>query len=1270
VALTYPQQLQALYAAPGVLSQVAVYIRADIVATLTGTLDVGTGKMVGGNFSPASFISELRSGDILQIENEDMLITALSGPDIIIRRGYADTTEVAHSAFITVWRWVDFTDRIGMQHGIESVSSLRRSFEKSIDKFETSSGRLRAMNLDRFWDKVTPPPGFSSYRHKWVRFYIKTMRGGVLTHVRALSTMLLSDIKTDDSPTAELSLIGIGSLLRAPTESESLKLGREHYAYTPTSMIVEGLLSSIDEFRVPAEQDFTGIPTHWRDTLRQRAARTISLPSGTFAVSHFGKPAAFIKQNGGFAHPWLDRNLSTLSSGVAGNYPSAMVYDPQVVGVGNVFTGDTARAGRLFLGIGSSIYEFDPITLESTLRFFNATGGQRIRRLWYNALDTTTAGKPKICGLAWSDYPLVLSNNTWSARSVGATLFRWNGASGILDRSQVVNTLWPGTHVMRKGDATGLGGNTVDDAAQGENIALPFPQKLGWPTGSGLGTTYLVGGIRQYLKSAPPAGEPGSNGFRLRDQSGGSQEPYDIGIVYEAVTDSERGTPAALNKSYWAIAFANTVSAEGGHNVKYALGQMGAAAYVGDPLGITAWATGGAIVYCDLNTTNGVPTIKTWNVMDGTGSTLQTLTAGDQPISMCGNDGAWATGPVGAYGFIRWSETGDSQSFIESFTMGAIISVWDGTDVGSYLTPIWMKLLAGTGSTKRTLITTFFSRNNVGLSDMFHMRGFLADTLYSGITMDVAIASIPHAFTAVPGQTRQAFALDSAGRLMKFEVKDSDGKIDTTATQVLDRGFAPVDGEHWSATLELAALTANKVYGISSPTWPFGDDIRGDVHDGMYIAWKYDSDLMDNTELAYFKDKTLEEAMGDLAFAGAAVWGFDNDGRGNFLFDDRIKTGAGIVRFGGGTDLSTRLSKRRGYEEVENQVEITPYTFRSGTITADIDLTSESTLKASPELLEVQAPDPKEKLVSLKCIQGGRVGTARFSYYLQGGTLKGWLSNTYAGGVATGVVFVSGGGKSLGGPHNELDASGDLQRELQIPKNSVIRLPDGTERTITNISGASTGFLTLSLSSNWTPASTVYAGSPVEIDLEVDRSYAGSTSAAAGDGKDVLVSSFEWQELGAGKDWRSGILIRFSEPPDDGYDINYNESSWHEGDRITIKIPGIEVVANDNAKVTAFDADAIRKYGKRVFSTQRGNLLARKALYIGQSRLTQNKQPRWIWSIDTALAPYVSLWDRVEVYSPDLVPTDPHVETVTVRAITHDIARARSVIEAIGAVHD
>lgn len=1274
-----------LFSSPGLSYSISAWIRSDVVGHIVNGAGItdATTTLVQLSTTPAGYsaASYTSNGDILQVADEDMLVTAEDKTFglVYVKRQFANTTYQGqgYPYFTAAWTWKDFTDRIDSNHGIDALSTIRRSFERKMNNYESSVANVRALNTDRFWDSVVPPLGVSSYRARWIRFYLHTRRGSLEVDVRRLCTMLIDDVSTDDGPYATLKLKGIGSLLQQDTDASDAKAGREWFAYTPTSLLVEALLNKTDYGRTGGSQIEAGIPIHIKRHLTQKAYRTIPVDEAT--VSHWGRVGAIRRPSPytGGTQDWLMPDLLRPSTpNIAGAFVSAMEWDPQVTGPGNVYTGDPSTVGRLYLGIGSDLWEFDPRTGDARPVLQNLMGvGRRIRRLWYNSLDTALAGQPHILGAAWPDYPTAVpASDAYSYRIVSGLLFRWNGGFGLTSSTQI-DRMFPGTHCFRKGQVSSLGGGTAGAPSWGENIAVPFSETLGARIQN---TAKLMGSITGRDGDADTAG----NALPYRTATLGPSETYAFapGVVSEAV--DVNGDAIALNKSYFALTFAAPSGANGGHNYRFTLGQHGACEYLGDPAGVQAWCDQGAIAYCEMDIVTGIITVKAWEPSSGTTTTLKTMAADyEQPISMAGNLGLTSAGPALFLGYMEWSETGASVAWIRQFSLAAVESaVYDGTtDAGAggstYYSPTWMACVPRL-STAAHLVVTWFKRDRVGETNMFGHKAYQTFPFTNASPAYLSVSML-HAVTHERGAINSARALDTAGRFVQLDIDPATSIITTT---VLDRGFAPVDGEPWSACNKLAkgesSAGVSTWYGCSSPAWPFGYDIRDGKRDGQYVLWKHDKNMWDSYEIGYFEGETIEEALAHLAFGSLSVWGFDWDGGGNFRFDDRVQSGTAVVQFGGGSDRITKVARRRSYDEIENPVELQPWVLRSGEISARVDLTSSSTISSASEPIDVQSPDNKKKMIVLTCVQGGRVGVAKFKAYVEAGTYKTITTQTYPAMVPVSQVEVLFGGLSAAGPWNEW-TNADRNRQLQIPAYSVVTLPDNTKIGL-GFAVIEVGFvLYLSLSSPWTPQATAYAGSPISIDLEIaSRASDYSVSPSNPNGGYVLTSDFGWQEIGAGQPWATGVLVKFRQAYDRrkntgaGSEVGYGEAVWSFGDRIVIDVPGLEASANGSAKVRAFDAVGISKYGTKALRTNSGKLSPRRALRIANARLAQNKYPRWVYTVTTFFAPHIRLFDRVRVYSPKLIRTSPYWEDTTVRKIEHDLRAGQTVLECVGGFID
>lgn len=1234
-------------------------------------------------------------GDIVQIAGEDMLVTAKDKTvhTITVQRGYAGTTAQTPG---TTWGspilvWKNFTDRFENEHGIQAVSAIERSFERTLNAWQTSSASIKALNKDRFWNATTKPFGFSSFSNRFIRFYVR-LPG--IDH-RAFATMMIDTIETDHTDFATLSLKDIGFLLKQKSEASSTRQGREWLSYCPTPMVVKSLLERVPGFLFPGGYNgtnqnnaTTGIPLHWRQMLHAKCARTISLPSGERSVSAHGRPnewgADTINSSPNSNFKTMERRADNpFGPLMDGSFPCAYAWDPQVTGQNNVYAGNPDTVGRLYFGVGMELWEFDPITREAYATGLRCTSGgvdMRIQWLAYNAKDTSAVGKPKIVGAAWNDYPdqilFAFDDETpYNDRILSGRLFRYNGG-GVASATKTIQGgaqyFYPGTYFFRDGSAQVNSNRRVVGANNGdENLALPFTQQVyGRSLGAGEVVTRL--GIRSSnLSDRLEGGADMPLGMEIVSPGLTSIDPLPLGASSDVLFHEIRAEDDALRS-----------------HTRFTYGQQGCVGLVSSHPSQSSLANTGAIVYCEVTLASGIVTVKMWEPESNTTTTLHTFSDNtEQPCCIAYNGGrvtSSGAGPVEVLfiGTIDWNEAGPpgpNQSIGKIYKIkddfGAATTYYDATNdtffLDKYYMPLWMCLAPVQNNSAATLVVTMFRRDQLGKSDAYGYAGLNASSAsIANFTPQYESSSILHALAHNPFDTDAVMGMDTAGRLVRIDIDDSAKEISQVFS--MDRSFCPIDGESWSAGPQLAPFGEDKVFGISSPVWPGGNEFRGGVMDGMYILWKLDDNLWDTFDLGYFEGQSIEEALADVAFASNAMWGFD--ARGDFVWKDRVQNTAPVCAFGnveGQSDRASVFSRKTGYREIENAVEITPWQLMSGRINVQINLTPRSTLASSAEPVEVQSPDGKQKKIVLTCISPGRVGVAKFKVFSQSGTYKTFTLTTYPAGIEVDQIVFNFNGYATGGPFGE-DADQTYNRRYQIPFGSTIRLPDGQTRTLVDrqelyIFGYGTRW---EFDEPWTPAQTYFAGSPIEIDLEVATKHSDyEVTEADADGTYVLTSSYDWQEIGFGKPWATGCLIRFSEPNDDG-GINYNETAYDAGLQIIIECEGRQLVENSNAKITVFDGPSIQKHKRKTFSTRLGRLPARKIDWVGAKHLEQNKDPRWITGCQTIFAPYLDLFDVTTVHDPKQIPDSPFTDDITIRKIRHDWRSLVTTFEGLGSTHD
>lgn len=1277
MAMTRTERLHRVLGSPGLVYTVSTWLRADTIGTISTPVLDATDALIGLSTTPTgdSLFTIAAPGDILEVGNEDMLIIGKGAPpSVTVEREQFGTTfgapgyPASAQGRAAAWIWKNITDRVGLGHGVEAVMSFRRSFEKSLNRHESSTGVLVARNEDQFWDKfdsvgaefASPITGVSALRQRWVRFYLHA-RSGPIVETIALGTFLIGSVEPSGDKTCRISLKGLGSLLRGEAEASSVRMGRERYSYTPTFWLVQAILEQTD-YRTSGTGWCAGIPLQTKRHLASKAMREIPVDRPT--VSHYGKIGRFVFPSGTAASAEFDFFTEGLGgvggtpSATGGGFPTAHDYDPQAGGVGNVVTGDPAVAGRHYFGVGPDIWELDENTGECAVAFQNATPGQRITHLFRNTLDSAAAGKPKLCGKASADYPVGMTNGgDYSDRGRAGTLFRWNGGSSFA-ASLAVTSLWPGTHFFRDGQAAGqhyLGG-----IAGTENVGLPFGQRVYGFDANGSGGITVSNAFEGHINSTVDV----TQFVRNLDSVGIQIEPG-------------RGT----NGTVTYVGFNRILSTEPRLNLRFTYGNQGCCALVSTT---AAWATGGAIVYCEVNATTGVIAIKAWRMTTGGITTLKTFASPtEQPCSMAGNGYSSPASSVFRIlfvGLVTWSEsssTATTSGIIGFSSVPAESTVYaSGTDTGSaYHTPLAIGYVADSTITNAAAyVVTWFRRDRVGDPQAFSITADQRAANITSVPTTYRMPSMLHAWTQNLDQQRVVHAMDTAGRLIRYQLTTA-GLFSDAGISVPDGGRCPVDGESWSACHRLVvrgAAGSERVYGVSAPAWPSGPDTRDGKNPGQFIFWRLSSSMWDTVELGYFGDDTPEEALGHLAFGGLAAFGSDYDGRGNFIWDDRFKETAPVVTYEPWMIFEGR--RRRGDDEIENPVEIAPWTLRGSTIEARVDLSPHSTLTNAREAVDVHSTGSTEQTIVLTCQTPGRVGVASFSVYVKGGTYKTQLVTTYPAGTPTSAVNVAFRGRSAAGPWDEDDVD-DRARQVQIPRNSRVFLPDGQEGTVTSITEiVASGYIQLNLETAWTPSAHAFSGQPVDIELEVSRQttlYVASAAEPAGIYS--IVSDHQFQEVGAGMEWATGVMIRWREPNDTGADLNHNEGAWASGDRIVIQVSGVDVVENKNAKIRAFNADYKRKYGDRPMKTSRGRLTPRRTERVANARLNKYGAPPYVYEFMTFLSPHVKLFDVIRIRSKRMIPEKlnpegPHTDHATVRGMEFDPRTGLSMIEAIAPI--
>lgn len=1279
MTLTNEQGLALLYlrGKPNITTR--VFMRCDVRGTLTTALNNATTTTF---VIDAVVSAQVQVGDILQVGSEDMLVKSKNGVTVTVERQYAGTQwrSPGWPANAALWVWRDFTARPGFEHGIIPPARVKTSLEKSLYRYETSIGDLEAQNGDRFWDRVTLENGFASYQYHWLRIYTNAA-GGHRDDLRAVATVLFDDVRTDSTTRAKIKTVGLGYLLKA-LFSEELANGRELYAYMPTWYLVQMLLEAVDQFRSDGTNaDGVGLPVHWRWDISSTAGRQIPLPNGKKTISHFGRFNEFAWSQTNSTPPTRETRDTSVGNLGAGLFCTAICYDPQVTPANAITSG--TNTGRIYAGISNEIWEFNPATGRGAKRVTSlVSSALRIRRLWYNPLDTAiAAGKPHLCGAMWMDRPASSSNTGYNQRVEGnaadATenmrLFSFDGTTYLFSRS--VTKAFAGTHCFRDGSAGGILGTYISGGPFSENVSLPFRQKIYADTTAG--RVSLASQIRQ---------NSGSGGFnppyRSDPEFFDTQEPTpgaitanlnldaegwepNIGIVEETLIEEDEASAVAPERVEMSHFGVSGLGASTGH-LRFTMGQQGAVAFCGTigNLGGTKLQNGG-IAYWTMDTATGILSLNLWKIVDGSNAVLLTLASKDeQPYCMAG----WID-PTGsnvlAYGSVTWTAAAaDSTAQLYGVTAAGVrASLLTVANLTAYWTPLWMGIVRN-GNTGY-VVCSLFNRNQNADSPSFRNYALIRLTIGTTVAFSATNlrSSLIHAITPF-GTAGLAWAIDCAGHLIQIDATTG-ASMTITA---LDSAYPPVDGEHWSACEQLAAVDATTVYGVSAPVFPY-NDVRGGATEGLFVAWQHGTTITDVLEIAEFRGKPIEKCLAELAFCARTYWGFN--ARGDFIWKDRVQTATPKItldrRMGDAT-----FWKERGYNDVQNVVEIVPSAMEWGQIKWDMHLTNESTIK-SRDLIEVTVTTKSRKQVNLRCIQAGRPGVAKFAYMTLDGSLTARLSQSkIAGSYAS--VTITPTFASASGPYSEVAGSADLRKKFQILVGSIVRI--GTyEGSITSVAAFGQDALTLGISPNFVVGvgDSYYTGFPIEIVGPYSHRWTFATSPAA-DGADTFTPTTQFKEIGSGKEWATGILLRFVEPHDDLRDPNYNSEAFSVGDRIVITSEGLVLKEQPAAKITRTSLDAAQNRDRKPWRDTQGPVTVRRGTALADVIQDAEFRPRFHFGADCAgLLPFLDPFDVVRIIDPDTIPVELNASNqmdCTITSVEHDLLGSETDLVLLGAQHE
>lgn len=659
---------------------------------------------------------------------------------------------------------------------------------------------------------------------------------------------------------------------------------------------------------------------------------------------------------------------------------------------------------RVYMGIGPELwvwkpetneyykiidYDFDNISSSSNSQlhksFLYGTETEyyryKIKRLWFNSNKNT------IIGVMCTDHIYYLNTNTSNEAKINSPVVFYKDIFVTYDstsnnchrykvRSTEIPNVFTGEFCLREGDNASynyLIGKLLSDRESGENIALPYDQKMiACPKyhNSSDATFNYVGSVNTI-----------------------DSDITDRSDLYTFGNEFKRG--------YHIVQLNNNDKL-----FRYSMGQKGFIEFHED-----GNSENGTIFICQMTrSASGVLSyefkIKTIAVDENltnqpadisysTGSTIKIGSLNAHPISGCAErDGSHKI----HVGLIAWNkvDTNNSNCYICSITYSS----------GTYTLNLDTPLFNAATNASDTFVTPIdFSVDGVTID----MLVFKRDNLTS--TNNHTAYTFAHYVTGSYVESSKTFAGPLKGLVWEnastdyFYFHDAGNNVLVyspiqTSSQlsiIADNGANPVNNAVFlSSNLILDINSKNNkstpgaiVYGVSAyKPMPVDNQYNINVSEN-YNLWKYDINYTPICELADFSDLSIYDALGLIAEATNHIIGFHED---NFFYVSKDLYGEPIYIFKNNSD-NKRLIKSSistGFDEIYNYVAITPNSVNFTEPSASLGLVERTTIEQddgsvveekSPDVeLVIKQDDKNQKRIKLICIQGGKISDKKLHF--------------------------------------------------------------------------------------------------------------------------------------------------------------------------------------------------------------------------------------------------------------------------------------------------
>jgi hypothetical protein len=225
-------------------------------------------------------------------------------------------------------------------------------------------------------------------------------------------------------------------------------------------------------------------------------------------------------------------------------------------------------------------------------------------------------------------------------------------------------------------------------------------------------------------------------------------------------------------------------------------------------------------------------------------------------------------------------------------------------------------------------------------------------------------------------------------------------------------------------------------------------------------------------------------------------------------------------------------------------------------------------------------------------------------------------------------------------------------------------LDHAVDTTVFVVNNVNKIYTNTKISSNIAESFTI--GSSVTIDPVWKDRYSTDFYAEPSDRTSDLIDDTRWHPIegtfvpigGASGPFATNVSVMLSMPTAADSDDRIKNSSYtfRVGDSIRIVAPGLVIEEDRASPQVAESRGSIAKWGKRESQKRRNKLMDRaQAKWVAMREVLENKDPHYTFTLNTIMAPWISMSDIITVQDQDNLPkSDSFSEKCYITQMTYD----------------